>query len=85
MKVSTSGVVLYVATLIVVVVGVDILFFRHHFVARLVANIVIVVVFAACYLTFLKRQRVRVDLGSSEATACLLDDQFEPVAHGSRT
>jgi len=48
-------IVLYVITLIAVVVGVDILFFRHHFEARLIANIGIVLVFAAFYLRFLKR------------------------------
>ena len=47
--------VLYVITLIAVVVGVDILFFRHHFGARLMANVGIVLVFAAFYLRFLKR------------------------------
>jgi hypothetical protein len=41
------GVVLYVLTLIAVVVSVDILFFRHHITGRLIANIGIVLVFAA--------------------------------------
>jgi hypothetical protein len=41
------AVVLYVLTLVVVVVGVDVLFFRHHFWARLAANVGIVLVFAA--------------------------------------
>jgi len=48
-------IVVYVITLIAVVVGVDILFFRHHFGARLIANVAIVLVFAAFYLRFLKR------------------------------
>lgn len=47
-------VVLYVLALIAVVVGVDILFFRHYFWARLLANVGIVLVFGAFYLRFLK-------------------------------
>jgi len=47
-------VVLYVVVLIAVVVGVDLLFFRHRFWERLIANIGIVLVFAAFYLRFLK-------------------------------
>ena len=38
---------LYVLALIAVVVSVDILFFRHHFLERLVVNVGIVLVFAA--------------------------------------
>ena len=41
------GVVLYVVALIAVVVSVDILFLRHHFAERLIANVGIVLVFAA--------------------------------------
>jgi hypothetical protein len=48
-------VVLYVLALVAVVVGVDILFFRHQFWGRLIANVGIVLVFAAFYLRFLKR------------------------------
>jgi len=43
---------LYVLTLVAVVVGADILFFRHHFWERLMANVGIVLVFAAFYLRF---------------------------------
>jgi uncharacterized membrane protein len=50
----TPGVVIYVLALVAVVVGVDVLFFRHHFWERLVANIGIVLVFTAFYLRFLK-------------------------------
>ena len=39
----------------VLVVGVDILFFRHQFWARLIVNVGIVLVFGAFYLRFLKR------------------------------
>ena len=47
-----ATVALYVAALVAVVVGVDVLFFRHHFWARLMVNIGIVLVFAAFYLRF---------------------------------
>jgi hypothetical protein len=50
-----AGTVLYVLTLVGVVVGVDVLFFRHRFWERLMVNVGIVLVFAAFYLTFLKR------------------------------
>ncbi|HUB42795.1 MAG TPA: hypothetical protein VMA72_28410 [Streptosporangiaceae bacterium] len=50
-----AGIVLYVLALIAVVVGVDVLFFRHQFWARLMVNVGIVLVFGACYLRFLKR------------------------------
>ena len=43
---------LYVVALILVVVGVDILFFRHYVWARLLVNVGIVMVFAAFYLRF---------------------------------
>jgi flagellar biosynthesis protein FlhB len=49
-----AAVVLYVVALIAVVVGVDILFFRHHFWERLAVNVGIVLVFAAFGLRFLK-------------------------------
>jgi hypothetical protein len=49
------GTVLYVLALVVVVVGVDVLFFRHQLWPRLLANIGIVLVFGAFYLRFLKR------------------------------
>jgi hypothetical protein len=50
-----AGVVLYVLALVTVVVGVDVLFFRHWFWERLMVNVGIVLVFAAFYLRFLKR------------------------------
>jgi predicted cobalt transporter CbtA len=46
--------ILYVLTLIAVVVGVDVLFFRHQLWERLTVNIGIVLVFAAFYVRFLK-------------------------------
>ncbi|HTX12998.1 MAG TPA: hypothetical protein VME22_30550 [Solirubrobacteraceae bacterium] len=54
-----SAVVLYVLTLVAVVVAVDILFFRHRFWERLIANVGIVLVFGAVYFRFLKRRWAR--------------------------
>jgi uncharacterized membrane protein len=48
-------VVIFVVALIAVIVGLDVLFFRHHFLERLMANIGIVLVFAAFGLRFLKK------------------------------
>lgn len=50
-----AAVVLYVLALVGVVVGVDVLFFRNQFWARLIVNIGIVLVFVAFYFRFLKR------------------------------
>ena len=50
-----AAVVLYVLALVAVVVCVDVLFFRHRFLERLMVNVGIVLVFAAFYLRFLKR------------------------------
>jgi Na+/citrate or Na+/malate symporter len=44
------GIVLFVLALVATVVCVDVFFFRHHFTARLIANIAIVVVFGGVYL-----------------------------------
>jgi uncharacterized membrane protein YozB (DUF420 family) len=46
------AVAVYVLALVAVVVGVDVLFFRHHVWARLAANVGIVLVFAAFALRF---------------------------------
>ncbi len=46
---------LYVLALVAVVVGLDVLFFRHRFWERLLVNVGIVLVFAAFYLRFMKR------------------------------
>jgi hypothetical protein len=56
-----TGIALYVLALVAVVVGVDVLFFRHRFSERLLANIGIVLMFGAFYLRFLKRWWARVD------------------------
>jgi hypothetical protein len=47
-------VVLSVLVMVAVVVGVDVLIFRHQFWERLMVNVGIVLVFAAFYLRFLK-------------------------------
>jgi hypothetical protein len=52
---SRVAIVLYVLAMVAVVVGVDILFFRHQFWARLLVNVGVVLVFAAFYFRFLKR------------------------------
>jgi hypothetical protein len=52
---TKATVVIYVLALVAVVVGVDVLFFRHHFLERLLVNVGIVLVFAAFYLAFVKR------------------------------
>jgi type IV secretory pathway VirB2 component (pilin) len=51
---KTPYVALFVVVLVVVVVGVDLAFFRSRVWERLMANIGIVLVFAAFYLRFLK-------------------------------
>ena len=52
---NRTAIVLYVLAMVAVVVGVDVLFFRHHFWGRPIVNVGIVLVFAAFYLRFLKR------------------------------
>ena len=47
------AVVLYVMAMVAVIVGVDVLFFRHRLWERLIVNIGIVLVFGAFYLRFL--------------------------------
>jgi uncharacterized membrane protein YfcA len=49
------AVVLYVLAMVGVVVGVDVLFFRHEFWPRLLVNVGIVLVFVAFYFRFVKR------------------------------
>src|SRR3954462_9631457 len=52
---SRAAVALYVLAMIVVVVGVDLLFFRHQFWEWVMVNVGIVLVSAAFYLRLLKR------------------------------
>ena len=47
---------LYVLVMVAIIVGVDILFLRHHFWWRLASNVSIVLVFGTVYLTFLKHR-----------------------------
>jgi type IV secretory pathway VirB2 component (pilin) len=51
---ETARHILYVVIMAIVIVGVDLLFFRNRFLERLIVNIGIVMVFAAFYLRFLK-------------------------------
>ena len=46
---------LYVLAMVAIIVAVDILFLRNEFWPRLIANVGIVAVFAACYFIFFKR------------------------------
>jgi len=46
---------LYLAVMVTVIVAVDFAFFRGRFWERLIANIGIVMLFAAFYLRFLRR------------------------------
>jgi hypothetical protein len=47
--------VLFIAVMVAVIVIVDVLFLKHHFTARLIVNIGIVVVFAIVYFIFFKK------------------------------
>ena len=47
--------IVYVVAIAAVIVGVDVAFFRGRFWERLIANIGIVLVFAAFYFRFLRR------------------------------
>jgi len=53
---KNSLTVIYVLAMIATVVILDILFFRHRFTERLLANIGIVLVYAAFYTAFLKNR-----------------------------
>lgn len=48
------AIVLYVVAMAAVIVGLDVVFFRHRFWERLMVNIGIVLVFAAFYLKFFR-------------------------------
>jgi hypothetical protein len=50
-----AATVLYVLAMVAVVVGADVLFFKHQFWERLIVNVSIVLVFGAFYMRFLKR------------------------------
>jgi protein-S-isoprenylcysteine O-methyltransferase Ste14 len=50
-----AAIALYVLALIAIVVGVDVLVFKHQLWPRLIVNVGIVLVFVAFYLRLLKR------------------------------
>lgn len=50
-----AGNVLYVLAMVGIIVGVDVLFFKHYFWERLAVNAGIVLVFVAFYFRYLKR------------------------------
>jgi type IV secretory pathway VirB2 component (pilin) len=52
----SAAIVLYIVFMAVVVVGVDLLFFRNRLWERLMVNVGIVLVFTAFYLRFLKHR-----------------------------
>lgn len=49
------GMLLYIALMVAVIAGVDITYLEHEFWRRLLANICIVIFFAAIYFTFIRR------------------------------
>jgi hypothetical protein len=52
----TAAGVLFAAVMVAVVVAVDVLFFRHHFLERLAVNVGIVLIAVAFYFRFLHRR-----------------------------
>ncbi|HXW87973.1 MAG TPA: hypothetical protein VEJ42_06920 [Streptosporangiaceae bacterium] len=52
-----AAVAVFLLAMVAVIVGVDVLFLSHHFLARLITNIAIVVAFASAYLLFARRPR----------------------------
>jgi len=51
---KSAAAALYVLVLVALIVGVDILFFRHHTLERLAANVGLVLLFAAFYFRYVK-------------------------------
>jgi preprotein translocase subunit SecE len=49
------AVMLYVVAMVAIIVGVDLVFFRHRFWERLIVNVGIVLVFVAFYVMFFRR------------------------------
>jgi len=52
---KSTLIIIYVLAIVVTVVAVDVLFFRHRFWERLIANVGIVLVYVAFYLAFLRK------------------------------
>ena len=50
-----AALLLYIVAMIAVVIGLDVIVFRHRFLERLIANIGIVLLFGAFYLRFFGR------------------------------
>jgi len=53
---KNAVIVMYILAMVATVVTMDILFFKHRFWERLLANIGVVMVYIAFYLTFLKNR-----------------------------
>lgn len=51
---KNATVIPYIFLMVAIIVAVDVVFFRHQFWPRLIANIVIVLVFASVYFLFLR-------------------------------
>lgn len=54
-RTMSASTVLYIAMMIAIIVGVDLLFLRNKPLERLIVNVGIVVLFAAVYLQFVKK------------------------------
>ena len=53
---KSTIIVIYLLVMVATVVITDILFFKHHFWERLIANVGIVLVYVSFYLRFLNRR-----------------------------
>lgn len=49
------SILIYIVVMILVIVGIDLLFFKHRFWERLISNIGIVLLFTAFYFRFLSK------------------------------
>lgn len=54
MEKNTIVLIIFVIVMVGIIVAVDILFFRHHFWERLIANVGIVLLFIAFYSSFFR-------------------------------
>jgi len=50
-----AATIVLVAAMIVVIVGIDVLFLRHHLWPRLIVNVAIVLISGAIYILFIKK------------------------------
>jgi len=60
---------IYFVLMVAAIIGADVLFFRNRFLARLVANIAIVAVFAAVYFLVLEKP-----LSRAQPLSCVEED-----------